>query len=68
MNDNTGTVHGENEHRSEPKGRFMDLMEDIGFVIIRAVQGIGQSNVTIMASGLVYSTLVAIVPCIHIKG
>ncbi len=64
MNDNTGTVHGENEHRSEPKGRFTDLMEDVGFVIIRAVQGIGQSNVTIMASGLVYSTLVAIVPCI----
>ena len=63
MSDSTG-IPEENGHKSEPKGRFMDLMEDIGFVIIRAVQGIGQSNVTIMASGLVYSTLVAIVPCV----
>lgn len=43
--------------------RAGDVLEDVGFVIYRAVLGMMQSNVTIMASGLVYSTLVAIVPC-----
>lgn len=46
------------------KGCFVDILEDIGYIVIRAIQGMGQSNVTIMASGLVYSTLIAIVPCI----
>lgn len=46
------------------KSRFADTLEDIFSIVRTAVLSMWQSNVTIMASGLVYSTLVAIVPCI----
>ena len=54
----------EEHEKTGVKSRFTEVMEDIGLVVYRALQGMWQSNVTIMASGLVYSTLVAIVPCI----
>ena len=55
---------GEERDKAGAKSRIGEMMEDIGLVVYRALQGMWQSNVTIMASGLVYSTLIAIVPCI----
>ena len=52
----------------EPKHGFWahlgDILQDSREVIWRAVLSMWQSNVSLMASGLVYSTLVALVPCI----
>lgn len=44
--------------------RLEEVLKDIAHVVGKAVLGMNQSNVTIMASGLVYSTMVAIIPCI----
>ncbi len=46
------------------KRRFYDSIDDVFVIVVRAIRGMAQNNVTIMASGLVYSTLVAIIPCI----
>lgn len=52
----------------EPKHGFWahlgDILQDSREVIWRAVLSMWQSNVSLMSSGLVYSTLVALVPCI----
>ena len=37
---------------------------DYGRCIALAVRGIGRDNISIMASGMVYSTLIAVVPCL----
>ena len=37
---------------------------DYGHCIALAVRGIGRDNISIMASGMVYSTLIAVVPCL----
>lgn len=57
--------------KSEKEGKGSRLLRRIGawwidyFKVIKsALRGIGNDNVTILASGLVYSSLIAIVPCI----
>lgn len=37
---------------------------DFGKVLISAFSGMGKDNITIVASGMVYSTLIAFVPCL----
>lgn len=53
---------------SEPRPTFkavlLEKLSYVGEVLAKALKCMDQSNVTIMASGLVYSTLVAVVPCI----
>lgn len=44
--------------------RFIQWWKDYASVIKMVFRSIGNDNVTILASGLVYSSLIAIVPCI----
>ncbi|MBR1918863.1 MAG: YihY/virulence factor BrkB family protein, partial [Spirochaetales bacterium] len=44
--------------------RFIDSIADFIYVIVRSVQSIASNDVSILASGLVYSTLVAAIPCL----
>lgn len=45
-------------------GRILPWCRDYFNVILKALGKIGSDNVSILASGMVYSTLVAIVPCV----
>lgn len=44
--------------------RFIAWWKDYGKVLLSCLRGLGNDNVTILASGLVYSSLIAIIPCI----
>lgn len=48
------------EHKEETTSKIKEL----NFLIMRAVERLSADNVNIMASGLVYSTLIAVVPCV----
>lgn len=45
------------------KERFLSWSQDIGYLLMRSAENLFNDNVDILASGLVYSTLVAFVPC-----
>ena len=45
------------------KERFLSWSQDIGYLLVRSAENLFNDNVDILASGLVYSTLVAFVPC-----
>ncbi len=53
----------ENEN-SSLKDRLLDSVADFIYVVVRSVQSIASNDVSILASGLVYSTLVAAIPCL----
>ena len=46
------------------KERFIDSIADFLYIIVRSIQSITTNDVSILASGLVYSTLVAAIPCL----
>lgn len=43
---------------------FVTWLKDVGHVVVRSFFSVANDNVTIIASGLVYSTLIAIVPAL----
>lgn len=45
------------------RNRFLSWSQDIGYLLVRSAETLFNDNVDILASGLVYSTLVAFVPC-----
>lgn len=51
------------EQKNGLKERFAAWIRDIGFIVMRSFDSLSRDNVPILASGLVYSTLVAFVPC-----
>ena len=46
------------------KERLIPALKDLGLLVIRSVDEMNNNNVNILASGLVYSTLVAVIPCV----
>ena len=51
------------EIKQNLKDRFIAWSQDIGYLLVRSAETLFNDNVDILASGLVYSTLVAFVPC-----
>ena len=49
------------EHR---KMRFGGFWLDYWRCLLLAIRGMGRDNISIMASGMVYSTLIAVIPCL----
>lgn len=45
------------------KDRFISWVQDVWYLLVRSCEILFNDNVDILASGLVYSTLVAFVPC-----
>ena len=44
--------------------RFIAWWSDYAHVVMMAFRGTGRDNITMVASGMVYSTLIAIIPCL----
>lgn len=57
-------MHNEDEQKSSFREKTLSGLKDIGSIIIRSFDEMNNDNVAILASGLVYSTLVAVVPCV----
>lgn len=53
----------EEEHKGSLKVRIFVTLKELVSLIVRSFNEMNDNNVTILASGLVYSTLIAIVPC-----
>ncbi|MGN0906363.1 MAG: hypothetical protein ACI4NM_04385, partial [Bullifex sp.] len=51
------------EQKNGLRERLIAWIRDIGFIVMRSFDSLSKDNVPILASGLVYSTLVAFVPC-----
>ncbi len=51
------------EVKSGLNDRLTAWIRDVGFIVMRSFDSLNKDNVPILASGLVYSTLVAFVPC-----
>ena len=45
------------------KDRFISWVQDVWYLLVRSCEILFNDNVDILASGLVYSTLVSFVPC-----
>ncbi len=57
-------MHSEDEQKASFKEKAISTVKEIGSIIIRSFDEMNNDNVAILASGLVYSTLVAVVPCV----
>ena len=51
------------EQKLTLRERLGSWLSDMGFIVMRSFDSLNRDNVPILASGLVYSTLVAFVPC-----
>lgn len=52
------------EEEKEADGKFVTWLKDVGHVVVRSFFSVYNDNVTILASGLVYSSLIAIIPAV----